>query len=292
MTWVREEEYNFTYLEKFVTNVLRCGEVPRHVALIMDGNRRYAKQNNLLKIKGHAEGFERLADTLQWCRYLGITEVTVYAFSIENFKRDKGEVEELFDLFREKIKKLISEEDKLREHGVKVRIIGNLSYLPVDIQELIQETHKVTENNVGSTLNIAFSYTAREEITQAVRRAAQRVQAKEIREQDIDEQMIESLLYTPSKVDLLVRTSGECRLSDFMLWQASSSVTYFTKVLWPDFKFWDLLMAVFFYQRDMVLSRNIKSLHTSNKNINSDEFAVMSAEKRFADTVNVLNSAK
>jgi len=292
MTWVREEEYNFTYLEKFVTHVLRCGEVPRHVALIMDGNRRYAKQNNLRKIKWHAEGFERLADTLQWCRYLGITEVTVYAFSIENFKRDKAEVEELFDLFREKIKKLISEEDKLREHGVKVRIIGNLSYLPVDIQELIQETHKVTENNVGSTLNIAFSYTAREEITQAVRRAAQRVQAKEIREQDIDEQMIESLLYTPSKVDLLVRTSGECRLSDFMLWQASSSVTYFTKVLWPDFKFWDLLMAVFFYQRDMVLSRNIKSLHTSNKNINSDEFAVMSAEKRFADTVNVLNSAK
>jgi len=292
MTWVREEEYNFTYLEKFVTNVLRCGEVPRHVALIMDGNRRYAKQNNLLKIKGHAEGFERLADTLQWCRYLGITEVTVYAFSIENFKRDKAEVEELFDLFREKIKKLISEEDKLREHGVKVRVIGNLSYLPADIQELIQETHKVTENNVGSTLNIAFSYTAREEITQAVRRAAQKVQAKEIRVQDIDEQMIESLLYTPSKVDLLVRTSGECRLSDFMLWQASSSVTYFTKVLWPDFKFWDLLMAVFFYQRDMVLSRNIKSLHTSNKNINSDEFAVMSAEKRFADTVNVLNSAK
>jgi len=234
------------------------------------------------------EGFERLTDTLQWCRYLGITEVTVYAFSIENFKRDKEEVEELFNLFREKIKVLISEEQKLAENGVRVRILGNLSYLPQDIQELIQEAHKVTENNEGSTLNIAFSYTAREEITQAVRRAAEKVQANEIREDDIDEKMIESLLYTSSKVDLLVRTSGECRLSDFMLWQASSSVTYFTKVLWPDFDYWHLLLAVFFYQRDCLTAASIKGLTNNNaKTATLDD----TAEQRFVDAIDRINAA-
>lgn len=288
-TWVREDdEYKYSRLERFATNVLKCGAVPRHVAFIMDGNRRYARQNNILKIKGHMEGFERLTDTLQWCRYLGITEVTVYAFSIENFKRDKEEVEELFNLFREKIKVLISEEQKLAENGVRVRILGNLSYLPQDIQELIQEAHKVTENNEGSTLNIAFSYTAREEITQAVRRAAEKVQANEIREDDIDEKMIESLLYTSSKVDLLVRTSGECRLSDFMLWQASSSVTYFTKVLWPDFDYWHLLLAVFFYQRDCLTAASIKGLTNNNaKTATLDD----TAEQRFVDAIDRINAA-
>lgn len=251
MSWIRDE-YDYSLLERFAIRVLKCGRIPRHVAFIMDGNRRYAKQNNVKKIEGHSQGFEKLAETLQWCRHLGIDTVTVYAFSIENFKRDKEEVESLFDLFREKIRLLIAEEKKLAEHGVRVKIIGNLSYLPEDIQELIAKAEAITKNNEQALLNVAFSYTAREEITQAVRRAVDMVDRGLIREDEVDEKLLDGLMYTAHcrDPDLLVRTSGETRLSDFLLWQTANCVTYFTEVLWPAFNLWHLLAAVFYYQRN------------------------------------------
>jgi len=258
MTWVREE-YKFSMLERFFSSVLSVGKVPEHLAIIMDGNRRYARENQVDKIQGHSQGFESLANTLQWCRYLGIHTVTVYAFSIENFKRDKEEVENLLQLFREKIRMLIEEEDKLREHGIRVKIIGDLKLLPEDVQELIATAINITKNNPKFTLNVAFSYTSREEITSAMKESVRMVERGEISEQDIDVQLLDSLMYTSGspKVDLLLRTSGECRLSDFMLWQASSAITYFTKVLWPDFRFYHLLLAVFYYQRNMYLLQNL-----------------------------------
>jgi len=286
MTWVKEE-YKFSLLERFSANVLRCGRMPKHVAFIMDGNRRFARQNKVDKIQGHSQGFERLADSLQWCRYLGIHTVTVYAFSIENFKRDATEVNALFKLFREKMNLLIAEEDKLRQHQVKIRIVGNPSFLPEDIQQLIEKAMRITENNEKFTLNVAFSYTSREEISQAVRKSVDMVTRGEINQQDIDVSLLDSLMYTaPSeKVDLLLRTSGECRLSDFMLWQASSSITYFTKVLWPDFKFWHLLLAVFFFQRNQNLLDKFLTEESSLKALTS-----MESEKEFADVVDHLNS--
>jgi ditrans,polycis-polyprenyl diphosphate synthase len=258
MTWVREE-YNFSLLERFFANVLRCGQIPQHLAIIMDGNRRYAKQNQVDKIEGHSQGFESLANTLQWCRHLGIHTVTVYAFSIENFKRDKEEVENLLQLFREKIRMLIAEEEKLREHGIRVNIIGDLKLLPEDVQQLIASAIKITEDNNKFTLNVAFSYTSREEITSAMRESVSMVERGEISVQDIDVPLLDSLMYTSAspKVDLLLRTSGECRLSDFMLWQATSSITYFTKVLWPEFRYYHLLLAVFFYQRNIFLFQKL-----------------------------------
>jgi len=250
MTWIREE-FSYSWLHRLCINVLKCGDLPKHVAFIMDGNRRYARQKNVQKIKGHSQGFDKLADTLQWCRTFGIKEVTVYAFSIENFNRPEEEVEALLDLAKEKFRQLIKEEDKLREHGVRVKVIGNVSYLPSDMQELIAEATHVTEDNSECTLNVAFSYTSREEIVQAVRQAATRVSLGHLMPNQVSEEVLERLLYTShgSLPDLLIRTSGETRLSDFLLWQSSYSVTYFTEVLWPDFNLWYLMAGIFHYQR-------------------------------------------
>jgi ditrans,polycis-polyprenyl diphosphate synthase len=196
----------------------------------MDGNRRYAERLGVDKIQGHSQGFDKLAQTLQWCHDLGITEVTVYAFSIENFKRGEKEVEALLNLAKEKFKVLISEEEKLKKHGVRVKIIGNISYLPEDMQDIIKKAEETTEKNSEATLNVTFSYTSREEITHAVIESCKMVEQGDIKPTEIDQELLESLMYTnhSSNPDLLIRTSGETRLSDFLLWQASSSITYFT----------------------------------------------------------------
>jgi len=245
------DQYQYSWLERLGINVIKVGSIPRHVAVIMDGNRRFAKQSGVATIQGHSKGFDKLAETLQWCRELGVKEVTVYAFSIENFKRDEMEVEALLNLAKEKFKVLISEEEKLKKHGVRVKIIGNISYLPQDMQDILRKAEEITEHNSEATLNVAFSYTSREEITHAVSEACKMVNQGELKPADIDQDLLERLMYTShsSKPDLLIRTSGETRLSDFLLWQASSSITYFTPVLWPDFSIWQLLVGVFFYQR-------------------------------------------
>ena len=219
--WVRK--YDYSWLERFALNVIRVGRVPRHIAVIMDGNRRYARQAGDPVMAGHKAGFEKLAETLQWCRELGVREVTVYAFSIENFNRTETEVSDLLNLARDKFKVLLGEKEKLSEAGLRVRILGNLSYLPADLREVITEVETVTAGNSQSLLNIALSYTAREEITHAVREVAGRLSSGDIEAADVNEETIERFLYTGQSEtpELLIRTSGETRLSDFMLWQAS-----------------------------------------------------------------------
>jgi len=231
--------------------VIKQGRVPRHIAVIMDGNRRFARQAGQQVLTGHQAGFEKLAETLQWCRELGVREVTVYAFSIENFNRAESEVSDLLNLARNKFIKLLEETEKLREAGVRVRILGNLSYLPIDLREIIHRVEEATADNHASLLNIALSYTSREEITQAVRTVAGKVAAGELGEGEVSVDTIENHLYTGSSPppDLMIRTSGETRLSDFMLWQASKSITYFSPVLWPEFSLWQLLCGIFFFQR-------------------------------------------
>jgi len=247
--WVRE--YSYSWLERLALNVIKVGRVPRHIAVIMDGNRRFARQAGDPVLAGHKAGFEKLAETLQWCKELGVREVTVYAFSIENFNRKESEVSDLLDLARDKFKVLLGEKEKLSEAGLRVRILGNLSYLPADLREIITEVEKATADNTESLLNIALSYTAREEITHAVREVADRLSSGHIDAADVDEETLQRFLYTGQSEtpELLIRTSGETRLSDFMLWQASRSITYFSPVLWPDFSLWQLLAGVFFFQR-------------------------------------------
>jgi len=264
MSWIKEEPYKYSTFESLCLRLLRCGSVPRHVAFIMDGNRRYAKRLGLEHIEGHSQGFEKLAQTLQWCRDLGIDTVTVYAFSIENFKRPQTEVDALLKLAKEKFQKLVAEKDRLEEHGVKVNVLGNLNLLPEDLQELVHKAMDMTKTHSKCTLNVAFSYTSREEITSAVSKVSQAVENGDFKASEIDEQTIEKYLYTgPSKPELLVRTSGEVRLSDFLLWQSSYSVTYFSEVLWPEFSLWNLLLAIFYYQR-----------HKRYINVNHDQFLI------------------
>lgn len=247
--WVRES--NLLWYHRWIIKVLKAGPIPQHVAFIMDGNRRFARKENIAKAEGHSKGFDKLSETLQWCQDIGIREVTVYAFSIENFKRTKEEVDTLMNLAREKFKKLLEERDKLHERGICIRIIGNMSLLPVDIQQFMAEAVLLTQNNKEAFLNVAFSYTSRDEITHSIRTVAEGVRDGQLEEDDIDEEVLTKCMYTKhcSDPDLLVRTSGEVRLSDFLLWQSSSTVIYFTETLWPEFNIWHLFGAVFYYQR-------------------------------------------
>lgn len=187
----------------------------------MDGNRRFANKSNIKKYEGHVRGFEKLSETLQWCLDLGIREVTVYAFSIENFKRSKEEVDSLMQLAREKFDKLLEERHKLNERGIKIKVIGNLHLLPVDITKKLIDAILLTKENSVAILNIAFSYTSREEITSAIVSINKGVMINKIALEDINQNLLSYSLYTSKspQVDLIVRTSGEKRLSDFLLWQ-------------------------------------------------------------------------
>lgn len=251
MSWLPEERYPYSWWQTLLIKVLRCGALPSHVAFIMDGNRRFARQKQMNAVHGHMQGFEKLAQTLQWCHDLGINQVTVYAFSIENYKRPQEEVDTLMNLARDKFRRLIDEADRLAEAGVRVNVLGNLSLLPKDLQDLVYEASRVTAANSKATLNIAISYTSRDEMTNAVRKVSEAVKDGLIDETDITADLIERCLYTSCSnqmPDLLVRTSGEVRLSDFLLWQSTYSVTHFTNVLWPDFGLHHLLSAIFHYQ--------------------------------------------
>ena len=147
MSWIKEEPYQYSTFESLCVRLLRCGSIPKHVAFIMDGNRRYAKRLGIEHIQGHSQGFEKLAQTLQWCRDLGIDTVTVYAFSIENFKRPQSEVDALLKLATDKFQRLIAEKDRLEEHGVKVVVLGNLNLLPTELQELVYTAMNMTKSH-------------------------------------------------------------------------------------------------------------------------------------------------
>ncbi|KAF3428535.1 hypothetical protein E2986_06528 [Frieseomelitta varia] len=249
MSWIRDNALN--WFQRLAIRILRTGHIPKHVAFIMDGNRRYASKTGIEKIEGHTKGFDKFAETLQWCTDLGIQEVTFYAFSIENFKRKQEEVNGLLNLAEQKFQRLLDEKDKIRKHGLCVRIIGNLSLLPQNIQELIAETMILTKEHNKGFLNIAFAYTSRDEITRAIKDVIEGVQNGDILSEDIDENLIFNCLYTnySPNPDLLIRTSGEVRFSDFLMWQISNTCIYFTNVLWPEFNLWELLNAIFYYQR-------------------------------------------
>lgn len=249
MTWVVEQKRSWA--EWVALRVLQVGPIPTHLAVIMDGNRRYARQKQRDTLAGHTQGFHKLAEVLSWCRDLGIRHVTAYAFSIENFKRSKSEVDGLLNLAEEKFALILEEQDKLAEHGVCINVLGKLSLLPESIQKMAAQAMLATRHNSEFFLNLAVAYTGCEEITSAVQELAVGVAEDRLKSSDVNEEALEACLYGSENrdPDLLVRTSGEHRLSDFLLWQSAYSCLFFTKVLWPDFSIWHLFGAVFFYQR-------------------------------------------
>eukprot|EP00053_Salpingoeca_punica_P008656 m.77394 g.77394 ORF g.77394 m.77394 type:complete len:429 (+) comp14697_c0_seq1:310-1596(+) len=239
------------WLRHIALKTVQAGPVPSHIAFIMDGNRRFARKMHLETCEGHALGFERLKQTLHWCLDLGVKMVTVYAFSLENFKRSQAEVEGLMRLANEKFLKLLSKSELIQKHGVCVRVLGDVSLLPADLQVSISKAVHLSRNNTRAILNVCFAYTSHHEITEAARLIATGLQSGQLQQSDVSEELIERCLYTEDAPppELLVRTSGEVRLSDFLLWQSAFSCLHFSEVLWPEFSFWDLLKCVLHFQR-------------------------------------------
>ncbi|KAJ2235733.1 hypothetical protein IWW45_002363 [Coemansia sp. RSA 485] len=239
-----------TGLRKIVVRILKQGPVPQHVAFIMDGNRRYARKSHMAAAKGHVSGFYTLANVLKWCSELGIGNVSVFAFAINNFNRSEEEVTALMNLAKEKLRELVEKSDLVREHSVCIRIIGNRGLLPADVLESVEFAEKETEKNNGMVVNICFAYSATDEISSAVRKLIEDVENGRLQEEDIDEKCFESRLQIPGPdLDILVRTSGQIRFSNFMLWQ-SSKMAYiqFVDAYWPDFSFKSMLRIIVSWQ--------------------------------------------
>lgn len=206
----------------------------RHIAVIMDGNRRWAKEHNLPSAFGHKKGVESLKRVMRACDDFGVKYLTVYAFSTENWNRKKEEVDFLMDLLGQTIKNELRE---MHQNGVVINFIGDLSKLNPKLQEILANAVEVTKNNSGVRLQIAFNYGARDEIVHAVKEIANRVKEGKIGIEDINENLISDNIYTRTMPDpdLLIRTGGEMRISNYLLWQIAYSELYVTKMLWPDF---------------------------------------------------------
>lgn len=207
---------------------------PRHVAIIMDGNGRWAKARGLPRAAGHKEGVEALRRTVDCAHELGLTDLTVFSFSTENWNRPRAEIDALFDLLRLFVRRDLA---RLHKEGVRIRIVGSRAGLSADILSLVDEAVEKTKDNSKLNLNIAFNYGGRAEITAAVREIAQSVLEGRIKPADIDEALISAKLWTAESPDpdLVIRTSGELRLSNFLLWSGAYAELMFMDVWWPDF---------------------------------------------------------
>jgi undecaprenyl diphosphate synthase len=216
------------------TGVATLRPPPRHVAIIMDGNGRWAKARGLPRAMGHREGVEALRRTVEASRDLGITHLSVYAFSTENWSRPQAEIDALFDLLRVFVKRDLA---RLHKDGVRIRIVGSRDGLSDDILALIDEAVELTKSNTKLNLNIAFNYGGRGEIVAATREIARRVEAGHLKADDVDEALIARLMWTADSPDpdLVIRTSGELRLSNFLLWSGAYAELMFMDLWWPDF---------------------------------------------------------
>ena len=221
---------------------------PKHIAIIMDGNGRWAKNRGKLRIFGHENGTKSVKNIVETCSNLGIQCLTLYAFSTENWNRPKLEVKTLMSLLISSLKR---ESDKLEKNNIRLNPIGNLNLLPLKVSKELFQVVETTKSNSGMVLNLALSYGSRDEIINCVKEIGEKIKNNLISFEKIDETVINQHLYTQNlpDVDLLIRTSGEQRVSNFLLWQIAYAELYFTKVLWPDFTEQDLYKAIDNYQK-------------------------------------------
>lgn len=229
-------------------NNINTDNLPKHLAIIMDGNGRWAKQKGMLRAFGHENGTKSVRTTVESCAKLGIKNLTLYAFSTENWNRPKLEVDTLMKLLINSLKK---ELDTLIKNDIKLNSIGNLENLPKSVQKELLEVIEKTKHNNRMTLTLALSYGSREELLNAVKKIADKVKNNIISTDSIDESIFNNHLYTHDlpDVDLVIRTSGEHRISNFLLWQIAYAEFYFTDVLWPDFSEDNLYEAIISYQK-------------------------------------------
>lgn len=209
-------------------------KIPQHLAIIMDGNGRWAQQRGKERSEGHIAGMNALRNVVRYAAEYGIKFLTVYAFSTENWGRPQAEVEALMELI---CKGVEMESEQLAKGGIKVVVIGDRSRFSPEVKQAISRIEEITYSGQTMTFVLALNYSSRSEISTTVRNLAKKVELGELKAEQIDEKMISEALYTASMPDpdLVIRTSGECRLSNFLMWQASYAELYFTDVLWPDF---------------------------------------------------------
>jgi undecaprenyl diphosphate synthase len=231
-----------------LTDKINKDNLPKHLAIIMDGNGRWAKQKGLMRAFGHENGTKSVRITVETCAKLGIENLTLYAFSTENWNRPKLEVDTLMRLLISSLKK---ELDTLQKNNIRLNCIGNIAMLPDSAKKELLAVMDKTKNNTRMTLTLALSYGSREELLNAVKTICDKVKNNIISIDALDESIINQHLYTHNlpDVDLVIRTSGEHRISNFLLWQIAYAEFYFTDVLWPDFKEDDLYEAIISYQK-------------------------------------------
>jgi len=238
--------------EKWLWFQVNEGTKPEHVAIILDGNRRWAAHKALISWIGHRHGADNLDDLMDWCLELDVKIITLYAFSTENFNRPPKEIEEIMNLIEEKLCSILKNE-RIHENKIRVKAIGRIDLLPSSIQEVIQQVEETTKMYNERFLNIALAYGGRAEIVDATKKIAKKVKKGELKPSQINEKLFEKYLYTAhmprQDADLIIRTSGEERLSGFLSWQSAYSELCFVDINWPDFRRIDLLRAVRTYQR-------------------------------------------
>ncbi|MEW6326215.1 MAG: isoprenyl transferase [Thermodesulfobacteriota bacterium] len=248
--------------------MLEPTKLPRHLAIIMDGNGRWAKLRSLPRIAGHRQGAESVREVVRACREIGIKFLTLYAFSQENWQRPPAEVKALMGLLSDYLEKELAE---MLANGISLRTVGDIKRLPPPIYELLLRTIKQTKSNQDMVLTLALSYSGRDEIVRAAREMARRVKQGILQPDEISEEYISQTLDTATAglpdPDFLIRTSGEYRISNFLIWQTAYTEIYITAVLWPDFRREDLIQALLDYQgrerRFGLTSEQIESAHAA-----------------------------
>lgn len=258
--------------EKLQQNLKKSGEIPVHIAIIMDGNGRWARKKGLPRAAGHKRGVDTVRDIVEACAQIGVQYLTLYTFSTENWKRPKDEVSTLMRLL---LKSLKDRTDELMENDIKLTTIGNIESLPEEVRNRLKEDIKRTSKNKKMTLNLALSYSGRWEILEGIKKLAEKVSEKELKMSDITEDTFSGFLTTRNMPDpdLLIRTSGEFRVSNFLLWQIAYTEFYITDVYWPEFKRVHLYDAIKSFQkrerRFGKVSEQIKKNEKGLKNVST-----------------------
>lgn len=214
-----------------------------HIGIILDGNRRFAKKSNIPMWKGHRYGARKIDELVDWSLELDIRELTLYSFSMENFRRVKKEKDVLFRIFRAYLKKL-DRDERIEKQRIRINFIGRLEMFPKDIYEHMREIMERTMKNDNYTINFAMAYGGRAEIVDAAKKIADKVESGKIKIEEIDEELITSNLYLADEPDLIIRPGGEKRVSNFLIWQGYYSEWYFTDKLWPEFTKEDMIKAI------------------------------------------------
>ena len=216
---------------------------PYHIAIILDGNRRYARKHIYNTWRGHELGAEKVNKLIEWVSELGVRELTLYTFSIENFGRNKKEVSYLMELFRKNFSRL-KKSAKFKKEDLRINFIGRLNLFPVDIQEMMQKLMRETRNKNSLIVNFAIGYSGRSEIVDAVKKIVNDTLAKKIIPKEISEEVFASYLYMSDEPDMIIRTGGEIRISNFLIYQGAYSEWYFIKKLWPEITKRDIIKAI------------------------------------------------